>query len=158
VNAKTVRLEVSNTTIALIGALAAQGPRNPMRGEPVIMQVASTGSMAARVSPIDWSEQEMRELGRIERVLQLAGLTTEIVYGLTDEGDPWCVIYRTESNNVLAHFARIDRTCMGSWNGLGGIQSGAGLRDLSDHFLRWWSKHNVLDPTSALAACNLRRS
>jgi hypothetical protein len=90
------------------------------------------GGEILRICPGDWSEQEVSEF---ERVLQLAGLTIEINYGLTDEGDPWCIISRTGSDKVLAHFARIDRTYIGSWEGSGDIRSGDCLRDVLDRFV-----------------------
>ena len=88
-----------------------------------------------RVCPADWSKQDVSELRRIERVLQVAGLTTEISYGLSDEGDPWCVICRMGSSEVLAHFARIDGTYVGYWEGFNYGRSGDSIHDVSDDFL-----------------------
>ena len=103
-------------------------------GEP------SPGKMFVRLCPADWTDQELSELRRVERVLQLADLAIEISCGLSDEGDPWCVISRMGSSKVLAHFARIDGTYVGHWEGFSGTRSSDRLDDLSDHFLRSCSK------------------
>src|SRR6476469_6615299 len=77
----------------------------------------STGKMSMRICPADWSDEELSELRRVERVLQLADLAIEINCGLSDEGDPWCVISRRGSNK--------------SWptlRGLMGLTSGNGRK------------------------------
>jgi hypothetical protein len=96
-----------------------------------------------RVCPADWSEQEVSELRRIARVLQRAGLATEISYGLSDEGDPWCVICQMGSITVLAHFARIDGSYVGYWEDSGSKRSGDRLRLVADQFLRSYWKECV---------------
>jgi hypothetical protein len=83
----------------------------------------SSGMTFVRICPADWSDYELSELGRVERVLQLADLAIEISCGLSDEGDPWCVISRIGSSKVLAHFARIDGTYLGHWKGLAAPQA-----------------------------------
>ena len=101
---------------------------------------SSPGKMFVRICPADWSDQDLGELRRIERVLQLTDLAIEISCGLSDEGDPWCVISRIGSSKVLAHFARIDGTYLGHWEGFSGAPSSDCLNDLTDHFLRLCSK------------------
>jgi len=94
-----------------------------------------------RICPADWSDEELSELRRVERVLQLADLAIEINCGLSDEGDPWCVISRRGSNKVLAHFARIDGTYVGQWEeGFSSTRSSNCLHDLSERFLKSCSK------------------
>jgi hypothetical protein len=103
----------------------------------------SAGKVFLRVCPASWSDQEVSELRLVERALQFADLTFEISCGLSDEGDPWCVASRIGSNKVLAHFARIDGTYLGYWEGLrGGTRRGDCLHDLLDRFLR--SRSRVL--------------
>jgi hypothetical protein len=106
-------------------------------GEP------SHGKVFMRICAADWSDSELRELRRVEKVLQLTDLAIEISCGLSDEGDPWCVISRRGSNKVLAHFARIDGTCVGHWEGFSGIRSSGRLHHLSDCFLRSLSKASM---------------
>jgi hypothetical protein len=100
----------------------------------------SPGKMFVRICPADWSDKELSELRRVERALQLADLAIEMSCGLSDEGDPWCVIFRMGSNKVLAHFARINGTYVGHWEGFNGTRSSDCLDDLSDRFLRSCSK------------------
>ena len=83
----------------------------------------------------DWTEQEVIELHRVQRVLERAGVATDTNFGLSDERDPWCVICRKGSTEVLAYFARIDGTYVGYWEGLNYRRSGDSLHDVSDHFL-----------------------
>jgi hypothetical protein len=83
----------------------------------------------------DWTEQEVIELRRVQSVLERAGVATDTNFGLSDEGDPWCVICRMGSTEVLAHFARIDGTYVGYWEGFNYGRSGDSLHDVSDHFL-----------------------
>ena len=104
---------------------------------------SSPPSSLLRVCPSDWTEKEVRELRRVERVFQLAGLATEISWGRSDEGDPWCVICRTGSIQVLAHFARIDGLYFGYSESLGCRRSDC-LQDLSDDFLKLCSKPLIL--------------
>jgi hypothetical protein len=103
----------------------------------------SPGGVFMRICPADWSDSELSELRRVERVLQLADLAIEISCGLSDEGDPWCVISRRGSNKVLAHFARIDGTCVGHWEGFSGIRSSDCLHDLSDCFMKSRAKASM---------------
>ncbi len=57
---------------------------------------------------IPWTNQELAELFRVADILKEAGLPIETDSGLSDEGDPWFVFCRTDSGDVVAHFARID--------------------------------------------------
>ena len=54
-----------------------------------------------------WSNQELADLYRTQRILALAGITTKVDRGLTDEGDPWFV-FMDSVNEVFVHFSRID--------------------------------------------------
>lgn len=58
--------------------------------------------------PQGWSTQEIAEFYRIADIMARAGLRVEIDQGETDEGDPWLVFVRPETDDVVAHFARID--------------------------------------------------
>jgi hypothetical protein len=83
----------------------------------------------------NWTEQEVIELRRVQCALERWGIATDTSFGLSDEGDPWCVICRMGSTEVLAHFARIDATYVGYWEGLNYGRSGDSLHDVSDRFL-----------------------
>jgi len=54
-----------------------------------------------------WSNQELADLYRTQRILALAGITTKVDRGLTDEGDPWFV-FMDSVGEVFVHFSRID--------------------------------------------------
>jgi hypothetical protein len=56
----------------------------------------------------DWTQQELAEFYRVESALLQHGLLVVTDRGLSDEGDPWFVFCRSETEEVLAHFARID--------------------------------------------------
>ena len=58
--------------------------------------------------PQGWSTQEIAEFYRIADIMARAGLRVEIDQGVTDEGEPWLVFVRPETDDVVAHFARID--------------------------------------------------
>jgi hypothetical protein len=54
----------------------------------------------------DWSHSERARLEDLADHLGQAGIDVEVVFGATDEGDPWCVV--TDANgDVLIHVARI---------------------------------------------------
>jgi len=54
-----------------------------------------------------WSNQELADLYRTQRILALAGVTTQVDRGTTDEGDPWFV-FMDSQGEVLVHFSRFD--------------------------------------------------
>ncbi len=77
---------------------------------------------------MNWTRQELSAL------VGLRGPGVEIVLGASDEGDPWCVVYQTNNNRALAHFARIDGFYVGYWAaGLAHFRSGC-LRSIVDEF------------------------
>ena len=54
----------------------------------------------------DWSAAERARLEALADQLAAAGVNVEVVFGATDDGDPWCVV-TDESGDVLIHVARI---------------------------------------------------
>src|SRR5262249_19350256 len=74
--------------------------------------MAQTGTVlsffGARRSSSDWTQQELAEFYRVESVLLQHGLVVTTDRGVSDEGDPWFVFCRSETEEVVAHFARID--------------------------------------------------
>lgn len=55
----------------------------------------------------DWSAAERARLEELADRLTAAGVNVEVIFGATDEGDPWCVV-TDETGDVLIHVARID--------------------------------------------------
>ncbi|MCZ4368858.1 hypothetical protein [Sulfitobacter dubius] len=86
-------------------------------------------------STIGWSNQELADLYRTQRILALAGVTTEVDRGVSDEGDPWFVFIDSQGE-VLVHFSRFD----GSYLVSSPVQEkpirGASLQDLVAEFSR----------------------
>lgn len=65
---------------------------------PFIMRVRDSG---------DWTPGERARLEELADRLAAGGVEVEVIFGATDEGDPWCVV--TDGNgDVLIHVARID--------------------------------------------------
>jgi len=58
--------------------------------------------------PRDWTDQEIAEFFRVQDALTQAGMQVGTDRGVTDEGEPWFVFYRPATEEVIAHFARID--------------------------------------------------
>ncbi|RZJ93587.1 MAG: hypothetical protein EON88_14600, partial [Brevundimonas sp.] len=54
-----------------------------------------------------WTAAERARLSDLADRLSASGAKVEVVYGVTDEGDPWCVI-KDENEEVLIHVARIN--------------------------------------------------
>jgi len=54
----------------------------------------------------DWTASERARLENLADQLGQAGVKVEVVFGATDEGDPWCVV-TDEDGDVLIHVARI---------------------------------------------------
>jgi hypothetical protein len=65
---------------------------------PFIMRVRDGG---------DWTGAERARLEALVGQFAKAGVTVEVIYGVTEDGDPWCVV-KDENEDVLLHVARID--------------------------------------------------
>lgn len=65
---------------------------------PFVMRVRDSG---------DWSAVERARLQDLADRLTAGGVEVEVIFGATDEGDPWCVV-TDGSGDVLIHVARID--------------------------------------------------
>jgi len=55
----------------------------------------------------DWTAGERARLEDLADSLAAGGVKVEVVFGATDEGDPWCVVTDADGD-VLIHVARID--------------------------------------------------
>jgi hypothetical protein len=55
----------------------------------------------------DWTSGERARLGELAERLAAGGARVQAAYGVSDAGDPWCVI-QDEQDEVLIHIARID--------------------------------------------------
>lgn len=55
----------------------------------------------------DWTATERARLQDVAERLAASGVNVEVIFGATDEGDPWCVVTDGDGD-VLIHVARID--------------------------------------------------
>ena len=55
----------------------------------------------------DWTAAERDRLGELARKLEAQGAHVDATHGVSDAGDPWCVI-TDDQGEVLVHVARID--------------------------------------------------
>ena len=55
-----------------------------------------------------WSNGDRAQFVRIQRILSEAGVHVEIEEGVTDEGDPWCVLCSGMTGEVVVHIALLD--------------------------------------------------
>jgi hypothetical protein len=78
----------------------------------------------------DWNQQELAEFYRVEGALLQGGLSVATDRGISDEGDPWFVFCRADNEEVIAHFARIDREYVIVSNLHSGIARGTDFRRL----------------------------
>ena len=82
--------------------------------------------------PAPWANDELAELYRVVDILSRAGITVETEIGLSDEGDPWFVFCRTDTGEVIAHFARIDGQFVASSVVIDRTFRGRNFRDIID--------------------------
>ncbi|MFG6515387.1 hypothetical protein ACGYKD_16435 [Sulfitobacter sp. TB366] len=82
---------------------------------------------------IGWSNQELADLYRTQRILAQAGVTTEVDRGITDEGDPWFV-FMDGQGEVLVHFSRFDGAYLVSSQMQEAPIKGDSLQDLVTQF------------------------
>ena len=90
------------------------GVRNCNTAEVFKHPNRSTGLAMANRAPLsvtprrgDWTPQELCELDRI-RVRCSPHSSFELQCGHSDEGDPWCIVYDREREEIVLHIARID--------------------------------------------------
>ena len=87
-------------------------------------------SFLRRPSSCDWTQQELAEFYRVEDVLLQGGFAVTTDRGVSDEGDPWFVVCRADTEEVIAHFARIDREYLIVSNLYPGAARGSDFRAL----------------------------
>lgn len=88
-----------------------------------------------KAKPSDWSNQDLAEFYRVESALAQAGFPVEFDRGLTDEGDPWCAFCRSDTGEVVVHFARIDGRCVVASPALGLSLEGTNFQEVVRQFL-----------------------
>ena len=81
-----------------------------------------------------WSQRELCEIDRI-RVARCNEFQLELVFGESDEGDPWCIVCDRE--RVMLHIARIDRCYVVAWPCRFRLQRIRSITVATDLALRW---------------------
>jgi hypothetical protein len=128
--------------------------------------MAQTGRVLSflrpRPSSSDWTQEELAEFYRVESALLQGGLVVTTDRGLTDEGDPWFVFCIPESEEVIAHFARMDGHYLVASSAFSGIARGRDfkllVRELMQSHPLMLPRHNgrdekiFLHPVALLAA------
>lgn len=61
-----------------------------------------------RPPDLGWLPNELAEFYRVVALLARSGLAVSLQTGVSDEGDPWAVIVRDDTGDVLVHLARMD--------------------------------------------------
>ncbi len=80
--------------------------------EEGLLHFGVPGKEDARVKfdrSLDWSNQELADLYRVQRLLGQAGIGVDTDRGVSDEGDPWFV-FLDAHGEVFVHLSRIDGT------------------------------------------------
>jgi len=101
---------------------------------PVTEGITSSAGVYARQH--GWSDNELTHIHRAAKILWDGGLSLEADYGLTDEGEPWCVFCDADSDDVLVHFARIGGEYIACTPFQNGALTGGVFRDVVDQFLQ----------------------
>ena len=83
-----------------------------------------------------WSDNELTHIHRAAKILWNGGLCLEADYGITDDGEPWCVFCDADSDDVLVHFARIGGQYIACTPFHNGGLKGRVFRDVIDRFLQ----------------------
>ena len=83
----------------------------------------------------DWNQQELADFYRVESALLQGGLSVTTDRGISHEGHPWFVFCRADNERadneeVIAHFARIDREYLIVSNLHSGVARGSDFRRL----------------------------
>lgn len=100
------------------------------------MSAAILNFFRPRPAPSDWTDQELAEFFRVADALTQSGFSVTTERGVTDEGDPWFVFVREASDDVIAHFARIEGEFLADASVLDVPVRGPDLRDVLDQVIR----------------------
>lgn len=63
-----------------------------------------------KASAVGWHPDDLAECYRVVDLLSRSGLPISIDSGLTDEGEPWAIVLRDDTGDVLLHMARLNGT------------------------------------------------
>ncbi len=93
-----------------------------------------------------WTNQELAEFYRVSDIMAQAGLEVDSESGLSDEGDPWFVYVRSDTGDVIAHFAIIDGTFIAVSAVTQDLYRGKDIRSLIDQLVE---RHPMMMPSGS---------
>jgi hypothetical protein len=98
----------------------------------------------------DFSAEERARLAELGERYAAAGVRVEVIFGATEEGDPWCVV-KDEAEEVLIHVARIGDTFVVHYALDDALRQGQDLRSVLRERLAWEDRPEVVVPFSRQA-------
>jgi hypothetical protein len=98
----------------------------------------------------DFSAEERARLSELAERYGAAGVRVEVIFGATEEGDPWCVV-KDEAEEVLIHVARIGDTFVVHYALDDALRQGQDLRSVLRERLAWEDRLEVVVPFSRQA-------
>jgi len=93
-----------------------------------------------------WNNQELAEFYRVSNIMSQAGLEVESENGVSDEGEPWFVFIRSDTGDVIAHFAIIDGIFIAVSSVTQELYRGTDIRNLVDQLLE---RHPMMAPPAS---------
>lgn len=108
---------------------------------PFITRVSASG---------DWTADERARLAELGERLAAAGLRVEVIYGSTEDGDPWCVV-KDDNEEVLIHVARIGGAFVIHYAFDDSLRQGDDLPAILGERLAWEETRGVVTPFSRQA-------
>lgn len=108
---------------------------------PFIARVGSAG---------DFSAADRARLAELAERYAAAGVRVEVIYGATEDGDPWCVV-KDENEEVLIHVARIGDGFVVHYALDDALRQGQDLRSVLRERLAWEDRPEVVVPFSRQA-------
>jgi hypothetical protein len=98
----------------------------------------------------DFSAEERARLAELAERYAAVGVRVEVIFGATEEGDPWCVV-KDEAEEVLIHVARIGDTFVVHYALDDALRQGQDLRSVLRERLAWEDRPEVVVPFSRQA-------
>jgi len=93
-----------------------------------------------------WSNQELAEFYRVSDIMAQAGLEVDSESGVSDEGEPWFVFVRSDTGDVIAHFAIIDGIFIAVSSVTQDLYRGTDIRNLIDQLVE---RHPMMAPPAS---------
>jgi len=89
-----------------------------------------------RRAPSRWQVDEIAECYRVIDILHGVGMAVSMEVGVSDEGDPWLVFVREDSQDVIFHIARMGGPLVAATAASDTLFHGRNMRDLLQRILQ----------------------